>query len=123
MRLWVDPPPGYNDLASDLALARQVEAAGMKIFLDIQWRSVRRDRPFVPLDRRRRDDLPLRGGGASAHGDVPAPRRLPYLAERRGQRVHRTSLVGRFLIRQLCGCPQPGTWYQRGLATGDRYIG
>jgi arabinogalactan endo-1,4-beta-galactosidase len=37
MRLWVDPPPGYNDLASDLALARQVHAAGMKIFLDIQY--------------------------------------------------------------------------------------
>jgi arabinogalactan endo-1,4-beta-galactosidase len=37
MRLWVDPPPGYNDLASDLALAKQVHAAGMKIFLDIQY--------------------------------------------------------------------------------------
>jgi hypothetical protein len=37
MRLWVDPPPGYNDLASDLLLARQVRAAGMKIFLDIQY--------------------------------------------------------------------------------------
>jgi arabinogalactan endo-1,4-beta-galactosidase len=37
MRLWVDPPPGYNDLATDLALARQVHAAGMKIFLDIQY--------------------------------------------------------------------------------------
>ena len=28
LRLWVDPPPGYNDLASDLALARQIKAAG-----------------------------------------------------------------------------------------------
>ena len=37
MRLWVDPPPGYNDLASDLALARQVHAAGMKIYLDIMY--------------------------------------------------------------------------------------
>jgi arabinogalactan endo-1,4-beta-galactosidase len=37
MRLWVDPPPGYNDLASDLLLAKQVEAAGMRIFLDIQY--------------------------------------------------------------------------------------
>ena len=37
LRLWVDPPPGYNDLASDLALARQIKAAGMKLLLDIQY--------------------------------------------------------------------------------------
>jgi arabinogalactan endo-1,4-beta-galactosidase len=37
MRLWVDPPPGYSDLASDLALARSVRAAGMKIYLDIMY--------------------------------------------------------------------------------------
>jgi arabinogalactan endo-1,4-beta-galactosidase len=37
MRLWVDPPPGYSDLASDLALARAVHAAGMKIYLDIMY--------------------------------------------------------------------------------------
>jgi arabinogalactan endo-1,4-beta-galactosidase len=37
MRLWVDPPPGYSDLAYDLALARQVHAAGMKIYLDIMY--------------------------------------------------------------------------------------
>jgi arabinogalactan endo-1,4-beta-galactosidase len=37
MRLWVNPPSGYNDLAVDLALARQVEAAGMKIYLDIHY--------------------------------------------------------------------------------------
>jgi len=37
MRLWVDPPPGYSDLASDLAMARQVHAAGMKIYLDIMY--------------------------------------------------------------------------------------
>ncbi len=37
MRLWVAPPPGYSDLASDLALARQVHAAGMKIYLDIMY--------------------------------------------------------------------------------------
>jgi arabinogalactan endo-1,4-beta-galactosidase len=35
--LWVDPPPGYSDLASDLALARQVSASGMKIYLDIMY--------------------------------------------------------------------------------------
>ena len=37
MRVWVDPPPGYSNLASDLALARQVHAAGMKIYLDIMY--------------------------------------------------------------------------------------
>ena len=37
VRLWVDPPPGYSDLASDLALARAVRAAGMKIYLDIMY--------------------------------------------------------------------------------------
>jgi arabinogalactan endo-1,4-beta-galactosidase len=37
MRLWVDPPPGYSDLASDLALAKQVSASGMKIYLDIMY--------------------------------------------------------------------------------------
>jgi arabinogalactan endo-1,4-beta-galactosidase len=37
MRLWVDPPPGYSDLASDLALARQVQAVGMKVYLDIMY--------------------------------------------------------------------------------------
>jgi arabinogalactan endo-1,4-beta-galactosidase len=37
IRLWVDPPPGYNDLASDLALARQVSASGMKVYLDIMY--------------------------------------------------------------------------------------
>lgn len=37
IRLWVDPPPGYSDLAVDLALARQVHAAGMKVYLDIMY--------------------------------------------------------------------------------------
>jgi arabinogalactan endo-1,4-beta-galactosidase len=37
MRLWVNPPAGYSDLASDLALARQVREAGMKIYLDIMY--------------------------------------------------------------------------------------
>jgi arabinogalactan endo-1,4-beta-galactosidase len=37
MRLWVAPPAGYSDLASDLALARQVGASGMKIYLDIMY--------------------------------------------------------------------------------------
>ena len=28
MRLWVNPPPGYSDLASDLALARACAPPG-----------------------------------------------------------------------------------------------
>jgi arabinogalactan endo-1,4-beta-galactosidase len=37
MRLWVNPPAGYSDLASDLALARRVQAAGMRVYLDIHY--------------------------------------------------------------------------------------
>ena len=37
MRLWMNPPPGYSNLASDLLLARAVSAAGMKIYLDIMY--------------------------------------------------------------------------------------
>ena len=37
MRLWVNPPPGYSNLASDLALARAVHAAGMRVYLDIMY--------------------------------------------------------------------------------------
>ncbi|HTT92368.1 MAG TPA: glycosyl hydrolase 53 family protein [Acidimicrobiales bacterium] len=37
LRLWVDPPPGYSDLATDLGLARTIKAAGMKLYLDIHY--------------------------------------------------------------------------------------
>jgi arabinogalactan endo-1,4-beta-galactosidase len=37
LRLWIDPPAGYSDLASDLAMARRVKAAGMKLYLDIHY--------------------------------------------------------------------------------------
>lgn len=37
MRLWVDPPAGYSNLAADLALARKVRAAGLGIYLDIHY--------------------------------------------------------------------------------------
>ena len=37
MRLWVDPPAGYSDLATDLPLAKEVRASGMKIYLDIMY--------------------------------------------------------------------------------------
>jgi arabinogalactan endo-1,4-beta-galactosidase len=37
LRLWVNPPPGYNDLQSDLELARRFHAAGLKLYLDIHY--------------------------------------------------------------------------------------
>jgi arabinogalactan endo-1,4-beta-galactosidase len=37
MRLWVNPPAGYSELATDLALAKRVRDAGMKIYLDIMY--------------------------------------------------------------------------------------
>lgn len=37
LRLWVDPPSGYSDLQTDLALARTVKQAGMKLYLDIHY--------------------------------------------------------------------------------------
>jgi arabinogalactan endo-1,4-beta-galactosidase len=37
LRLWVDPPAGYSDLATDLALARIVKQAGMKLYLDMHY--------------------------------------------------------------------------------------
>jgi arabinogalactan endo-1,4-beta-galactosidase len=37
LRLWVAPPPGYSDLQSDLAMARRVSDAGMRLYLDIHY--------------------------------------------------------------------------------------
>lgn len=37
IRLWVNPPAGYSDLADDLAFARTLKAAGLKIYLDIHY--------------------------------------------------------------------------------------
>ncbi|MBO0832564.1 MAG: glycosyl hydrolase 53 family protein, partial [Actinobacteria bacterium] len=37
MRLWVNPPAGYSDLTTDLAFARVLKAAGLKIFLDMHY--------------------------------------------------------------------------------------
>jgi arabinogalactan endo-1,4-beta-galactosidase len=34
LRLWVDPPAGYSDLANVLAMARRAKAAGMRLLLD-----------------------------------------------------------------------------------------
>jgi arabinogalactan endo-1,4-beta-galactosidase len=37
LRLWVNPPAGYPDLASDLEMARRFAHAGMKIYLDFHY--------------------------------------------------------------------------------------
>jgi len=37
LRLWVNPPAGYSDLASDLAMARRIYAAGDRLYLDIHY--------------------------------------------------------------------------------------
>jgi arabinogalactan endo-1,4-beta-galactosidase len=37
LRLWVDPPPGYSNLASDLEMARRIKDAGDKLYLDIHY--------------------------------------------------------------------------------------
>ena len=37
LRLWVNPPPGYSNLASDLRMAKRIEAAGDKLYLDIHY--------------------------------------------------------------------------------------
>jgi arabinogalactan endo-1,4-beta-galactosidase len=37
LRLWVNPPAGYNNLASDLAFAKTIKAAGLKLYLDIHY--------------------------------------------------------------------------------------
>jgi arabinogalactan endo-1,4-beta-galactosidase len=37
LRLWVNPPPGYSNLASDLAMARRIERAGDRLYLDIHY--------------------------------------------------------------------------------------
>jgi arabinogalactan endo-1,4-beta-galactosidase len=37
LRLWVVPPPGYPNLAYDLAFAKRIKAAGMKLYLDIHY--------------------------------------------------------------------------------------
>jgi arabinogalactan endo-1,4-beta-galactosidase len=37
LRLWVNPPPGYSDLTSDLAMAQRIKAAGDRLYLDIHY--------------------------------------------------------------------------------------
>jgi arabinogalactan endo-1,4-beta-galactosidase len=37
LRLWVNPPAGYSDLASDLKMARRIKAAGDRLYLDIHY--------------------------------------------------------------------------------------
>jgi arabinogalactan endo-1,4-beta-galactosidase len=37
LRLWVNPPAGYSDLATDLAYAKVLKAAGLKLYLDLHY--------------------------------------------------------------------------------------
>lgn len=37
LRLWVNPPLGYSDLASDLRMAKRIKAAGDRLYLDIHY--------------------------------------------------------------------------------------
>jgi arabinogalactan endo-1,4-beta-galactosidase len=37
IRLWVNPPAGYSDLADDLAFAKTLKADGLKIYLDLHY--------------------------------------------------------------------------------------
>jgi arabinogalactan endo-1,4-beta-galactosidase len=37
LRLWLNPPAGYSDLASDLRMARRIKAAGDRLYLDIHY--------------------------------------------------------------------------------------
>jgi arabinogalactan endo-1,4-beta-galactosidase len=37
LRLWLNPPAGYSDLASDLRMAKRIAAAGDKLYLDIHY--------------------------------------------------------------------------------------
>jgi arabinogalactan endo-1,4-beta-galactosidase len=37
LRLWVNPPPGYSNLESDLQMARRIKEAGDKLYLDIHY--------------------------------------------------------------------------------------
>jgi arabinogalactan endo-1,4-beta-galactosidase len=37
LRLWVVPPQGYPDLGYDLAFAKRIKAAGMRLYLDIHY--------------------------------------------------------------------------------------
>jgi arabinogalactan endo-1,4-beta-galactosidase len=37
LRLWLNPPAGYSDLASDLKMAQRIKAAGDKLYLDIHY--------------------------------------------------------------------------------------
>ncbi len=37
LRLWINPPPGYSNLAADLRMAKRIKAAGDRFFLDLHY--------------------------------------------------------------------------------------
>src|SRR5690349_1278833 len=68
-RVWVNPPDGYSDLASDLALARQVDAAGMRIYLDNMYSDFWADPQH--------QDIPAAWAARTSVSSPPRPCRTP----------------------------------------------
>ena len=58
LRLWVDPPAGYSDLPSVLAMARRAKAAGMRILLDPHYSDFWADPQKQPIPASWPQDLP-----------------------------------------------------------------
>jgi arabinogalactan endo-1,4-beta-galactosidase len=58
LRLWVDPPAGYSDLPSVLAMARRAKAAGMRVLLDPHYSDFWADPQKQPIPNSWPLDLP-----------------------------------------------------------------
>jgi Glycosyl hydrolase family 53 len=58
LRLWVDPPAGYSDLPSVLAMARRAKAAGMRLLLDPHYSDFWADPQKQPIPASWPQDLP-----------------------------------------------------------------
>jgi arabinogalactan endo-1,4-beta-galactosidase len=58
LRLWVDPPAGYSDLPSVLAMARRAKAAGMRVLLDPHYSDFWADPQKQPIPASWPQDLP-----------------------------------------------------------------
>ena len=75
LRLWVDPPAGYSDLPSVLAMARRAKAAGMRILLDPHYSDFWADPQKQPIP------------ASSAPGPAVAGHEGPRLHARRARRA------------------------------------
>ncbi len=58
LRLWVDPPAGYSDMPSLLAMARRAKAAGMRLLLDPHYSDFWADPQKQPIPTSWPQDLP-----------------------------------------------------------------